>query len=94
MGDDAIDSMEHDWYNQFDDDEETIYIKAEPNKLPFKSIKKETDKAWLLIMTGDAERWFPKSKCDVEGNFIFLPRWLELKMMDDSIGAMAKQNRA
>jgi len=55
----------------------TNYVKVSENdNLEFKSIKKETPKAWLLIMSGDAEYWFPKSKCSIKNNILTVPKWL------------------
>jgi hypothetical protein len=48
--------------------------------IEFSHIKKETDKAWLVVMTGKAEIWFPKSKCWIIGNKVDLPIWLRNKM--------------
>jgi len=66
-------------------DDNCSYIEGieEPETiLEFKTIKKETSKAWLLIMTGDAETWFPKSVCVIKGNLITVPKWLLDKIAD------------
>lgn len=49
---------------------------ADDVTIKIKSVKHETDKAWLAILTDDSEVWFPKSQCDLKGEKITLPKWL------------------
>jgi hypothetical protein len=55
-------------FDSHDDDEEYEYAGG---------IIAETDKAWLLNVSGE-ETWFPKSKCEInEGaGTITVPQWL------------------
>ncbi len=41
-----------------------------------KSVKQETDKAWLTVLEDGSEVWFPKSQCSMEDNKIHVPGWL------------------
>ena len=48
-------------------------------ELEYKFIIKETDKAWLLRMSGNAESWWPKCVCDIGDigeKLITVPDWL------------------
>src|SRR6056297_720823 len=93
---DAIDAMGHGGYiysevdesdPRIDEDEEvssSSNVSVSMDSYEFKSIKKETNKAWLLIMSGGNEMWFPKSKCKIDGDKIILPEWLKLKIIADT----------
>lgn len=51
------------------------------DKFEYKSIIKETAKAWLLKMNGGASLWIPKSQCKVDDEYIYIPKWLTEKMI-------------
>ena len=48
----------------------------EDKTITVKSIKHETDKAWLAILEDNSEVWFPKSQCSMLDNAIKVPGWL------------------
>jgi hypothetical protein len=47
----------------------------------YKRIIHETDKSWLLEMSGGARRWLPKSKCHITGDIVYVPSWLVSKIL-------------
>lgn len=92
MGEYADDSIEREWNEMLDeiedgdiDDSSFIRGGIAYTIFEFKSIKKETEKAWCIIMTGGAERWYPKSKCIVNGDMIAIPNWLKDKIMETEL---------
>jgi len=67
--------------------EDMGYDHYEPNDeafahtLKFIEVKARTDKAWLCVFKtkkGTAEKWLPKSQCDIDEsvNEITVPEWL------------------
>lgn len=67
-------------YGEEEDYSQTNYVTVkDANEYEFKTIKKETQKAWLLIMNGGNEMWFPKSHCTIKDNMIIIPTWLVYK---------------
>ena len=88
-GEYATDALERDFFIDNDEDINTIQLES---KFEFKAISRETDKAWLLVMSGGAEKWFPKSVCRIEDDLIFLPAWLEVKMMEEAIRQLQIKN--
>jgi hypothetical protein len=58
--------------------------RIEQSNFEFSSMIRETSKAWLLVMSGGATRWFPKSHCSISDNTVYLPTWLESMMFDEA----------
>jgi hypothetical protein len=70
----------YDYLDEWDGEDIPIIRAKKWDSFEFLEIKRETEKAWLLIMNGKAERWFPKKHCRIKGNTILLPIWLRNKM--------------
>ncbi len=70
-----------DEYLDKEDKEDISIVQAEKwEAFDFLKIKQETEKAWLLIMNGSAEQWFPKKYCRIKDNTVYLPIWLRNKI--------------
>jgi len=48
--------------------------------LEFKEILRETDKSWILKMSGDAVHHFSMKYCELNNNEVIVPKWLLRKM--------------
>lgn len=66
-----------------DHDDETRPDTDEPEEFEYRRVVTQTSRAWLLEMSGGANRWFPKSMCSLDGDKVLVPTWLRLKMMRD-----------
>lgn len=51
-------------------------IKMADVTIKIKSVKHETDMAWLAILEDGSEVWFPKSQCSLKENSLLVPDWL------------------
>jgi len=58
-----------------------FYRKPRKAKYEYKKIVRQTDKAWLIEFSGGAKKWLPKSKCDIDKKFIYIPEWLERRII-------------
>jgi len=63
--------------------------------LEFKFIIKETHKAWLLKMTGNARQWFPKKFCklDEENKLIAFPKWIYDQKLNEAFKKISAKNQ-
>jgi hypothetical protein len=91
MSDDATDALERDWYNSAGIPDDVIIRKQEPIKYEFKRIVRETDKSWLLEMSGGAMRWHSKKYCWLENGMVFVPKWLDDKIWAGLWAELEKQ---
>lgn len=68
----------------------TRYFKSQCNvtksHIDFKSVIRETEKAWLLLLKEDKEQWYPKEYCIISEEYkdIIVPDWLLKKIEKDS----------
>lgn len=85
MGEYANDAFERDFHDYLDRWEGGGRPKRNPvefKTFEIKGVVRETDKAWLVEMSGGAKRWFPKSKCTLTIGFISVPEWLCSKILE------------
>ena len=52
-------------------------------EVELKSIITQTPKAWLVQPEEFPKRWFPKSRCRLEGKSLFVPQWLYNKLLEE-----------
>lgn len=64
------------------------YVPVKWSVFEYKSVVRETEKAWLLKMSGDALTWWPKSECVLHSNgkTISVPGWLVESKMEEKNG--------
>jgi len=49
----------------------------------FDCIVRETDDAWLIKFDAGFTTWFPKSRCYIKNNILYLPRWLKNRKIEE-----------
>jgi len=58
----------------------TKNIWSEYSQYEFKKIVAETNKSWLLEMSGGAIQHYSKKHCEIKENLIIVPKWLLCKI--------------
>lgn len=81
MSDESTDAFERDM-ESMGEPEDVVLRNQPPVHYEFKRIVKETEKAWLLEMSGWAQHWFPKKHATLANNIVTLPKWLDDKMIE------------